>query len=74
MRTFAGVTKPICANVDLCTGFVYPCLGIRRHATAIFAMARLAGWCAHRMEELYGAGRIIRPAYNSIMGDATRPP
>ena len=42
--------------------------------TAIFAMARLAGWCAHRMEELYGAGRIIRPAYNSIMGDGNYVP
>ena len=69
MRDVRGVTKPICANIDLYTGFVYSMLGIPADMyTAIFAMARLAGWCAHRMEELYGAGRIIRPAYNSVMG------
>ena len=70
MRDVRGVTKPICANIDLYTGFVYSMLGIPADMyTSIFAMARLAGWCAHRMEELYGAGRIIRPAYNSIMGN-----
>ena len=70
MRDLKGTKKPICANIDLYTGFVYSMLGIPADMyTAIFAMARLAGWCAHRMEELYGAGRIIRPAYNSIMGD-----
>lgn len=70
MRDVKGTTKPICANIDLYTGFVYSMLGIPADMyTAIFAMARLAGWTAHRMEELYGAGRIIRPAYNSIMGD-----
>lgn len=75
MRDVRGVTKPICANVDLYTGFVYSMLGIPADMyTAIFAMARLAGWCAHRMEELYGAGRIIRPAYNSIMGDGNYVP
>ena len=60
--------KPICTNIDLYTGFVYSMLGISQDLfTPIFAMARLAGWTAHRMEELYGAGRIIRPAYNSVM-------
>ena len=37
--------------------------------TPIFAIARMSGWAAHRMEELYGAARIIRPAYRSYMGD-----
>ena len=37
--------------------------------TPIFAVARMAGWAAHRMEELYGANRIIRPAYNSVLDD-----
>lgn len=69
MRDVKGIKKPICANIDLYTGFVYGMLGVPADMyTAIFAMARLAGWTAHRMEELYGAGRIIRPAYNSVMG------
>ena len=68
MRDVKGTTKPVCANIDLYTGFIYSMLGIPQDMyTAIFAMARLAGWTAHRMEELYGAGRIIRPAYNSVM-------
>lgn len=75
MRDVRGVKKPICANIDLYTGFIYSMLGIPQDMyTAIFAMARLAGWCAHRMEELYGAGRIIRPAYNSVMGDGNYVP
>lgn len=68
MRDVKGTDKPLCANIDLYTGFVYALLGIDSELyTPIFAMARLAGWAAHRMEELYGAGRIIRPAYNSVM-------
>ena len=68
MRDVRGITKPISTNIDMYTGFVYSMLGIPQDLyTPIFAMARLAGWTAHRMEELYGAGRIIRPAYNSIM-------
>lgn len=68
MRDVKGTKKPLCANIDMYTGFVYGLLGIDPGLyTAIFAMARLAGWTAHRMEELYGAGRIIRPAYNSVM-------
>lgn len=71
MRDVKGGSKPICANIDLYTGFVYSMLGISSDLyTAIFAMARLAGWTAHRMEELYGAGRIIRPAYNTVMPHA----
>ena len=75
MRGVKGSKKPICANIDLYTGFIYSMLDIAPDLyTAIFAMARLAGWTAHRMEELYGAGRIIRPAYNSIMGGGTYVP
>lgn len=68
VREARGTRKPICANIDLYTGFVYSMLGIPADLyTPIFAMARLAGWTAHRMEELYGSGRIIRPAYNSVI-------
>ena len=62
--------KPICANIDLYSGFVYGMLGVPQNMTTpLFAIARMAGWAAHRMEELYGAARIIRPAYVSVMGD-----
>ena len=66
MRDVRGIRKAVCANIDMYTGFVYSMLGVP-HAmyTPIFAIARMAGWAAHRMEELYGANRIIRPAYNS---------
>ena len=67
MRNVKGTKKPICANIDMYTGFVYSMLGVPKDLyTPIFAMARVAGWAAHRMEELYGAGRIIRPAYRSV--------
>ncbi len=70
MRDVRGIRKPISTNIDLYTGFVYEMLGIP-HAmfTPIFAIARMAGWAAHRMEELYGAARIIRPAYNSSLNE-----
>ncbi|NLI62578.1 MAG: citrate/2-methylcitrate synthase [Methanosarcinaceae archaeon] len=62
-----GRGKTICANVDLYSGFVYRCLGIPSDLfTPIFAVARVAGWCAHRIEEIYTGGRIIRPAYKSL--------
>lgn len=63
-----GSDKPICANVDLYSGFVYRLLGIPTDLyTAIFASARMAGWCAHRMEECCADDpRIIRPAYKTI--------
>lgn len=68
MRDVRGITKPISTNIDMYTGFVYEMLGIPQDLfTPIFAIARMAGWAAHRMEELYGSARIIRPAYNSIM-------
>ena len=62
------IDKPICANVDLYSGFVYKLLGIPTDLyTAIFASARMPGWCAHRIEECCAQDpRIIRPAYKTI--------
>ena len=61
-------TLPMCANVDLYSGLVYQMLGIPPDLfTPLFAVARIAGWCAHRLEELCTGGRIIRPAYRSYM-------
>ena len=60
MRDVRGTSKPICANIDLYTGFIYSMLGIPQTLfTPMFAVARTAGWAAHRMEELFGAHRII---------------
>ena len=57
----------VCANVDLYSGLVYRMLGIPVDLfTPLFAVARMAGWAAHRMEELISGGRIIRPAYKSV--------
>ena len=70
MRDVRGLQKPLCANIDLYTGFIYSMLGIPREMhTPIFAIARLSGWVAHRMEELYGSARIIRPAYRSHIAE-----
>lgn len=62
--------KALCANVDLYSGFVYSSIGIPKALyTPIFAMARVAGWCAHRIEELnFVAKRIMRPAYRGVSG------
>ena len=55
------------ANVDLYSGFVYSALDIARDvATPLFATARLAGWSAHRLEEIVNGGKLMRPAYNSV--------
>ncbi|MBR3225008.1 MAG: citrate synthase [Atopobiaceae bacterium] len=68
MRDVRGIKKTVSANIDMYTGFVYSMLGVPQEMyTPIFAIARMAGWAAHRMEELYGANRIIRPAYRSIL-------
>lgn len=70
MREVRGIKKPISTNIDMYTGFVYEMLRIPQAMfTPIFGIARMAGWAAHRMEELYGPARIIRPAYNSYMED-----
>lgn len=59
--------KPVCANVDFYSGFVYTMLGIPRELfTPIFAVARISGWSAHRLEELVNKGKIIRPAYKYV--------
>lgn len=61
------LNKPICANVDFYSGFVYTMLGIPRELfTPIFAVARISGWSAHRLEELVNKGKIIRPAYKFV--------
>jgi citrate synthase len=60
-------TKKICANVDLYSGLIYQMLGIPEDLlTPLFAVARVAGWSAHRIEELISGNRVIRPAYKNI--------
>ncbi len=61
--------KVICANVDFYSGFVYDCIEIPKEIyTPIFAVSRIAGWCAHRIEEVCGTSkRIIRPAYKNVL-------
>lgn len=59
--------KPICANVDFYSGFVYSMLRIPEELfTPIFAISRISGWSAHRLEELVNKGKIIRPAYKFV--------
>lgn len=59
--------KPVCANVDFYSGFVYSMLGIPEELfTPIFAISRISGWSAHRLEELVNKGKIIRPAYRYV--------
>ena len=65
-RIFKGVSP----NVDFYSGFVYDMLGIPMELyTPLFAVARVTGWSAHRIEELLSANKIIRPAYKSLGGD-----
>ena len=62
-RTYKGVS----ANIDFYSGFVYHMLGLPPELyTPVFAMARIAGWSAHLMEEIINAGKIIRPSYMSV--------
>ncbi|MCI8525877.1 MAG: citrate synthase [Oscillospiraceae bacterium] len=67
---FAEVTgkeKVMCANVDLYSGLIYKMLNIPQELfTPVFAMARIPGWCAHRIEEVVTGGRIMRPAYKAV--------
>ena len=60
--------KIVCINVDFYSGFVYSCIGVPKELfTPLFAMARIAGWCTHRIEELtFSAKRIIRPAFKFV--------
>ena len=62
--------KGVSANVDFYSGFVYKMLGLPQELyTPIFAVARIAGWSAHRMEELMNVNKIIRPAYMSVCNE-----
>ena len=62
------IYKGVSPNIDFYSGFVYEMLGIPQELyTAIFAIARIVGWSAHRIEELICASKIIRPAYMSVM-------
>jgi citrate synthase len=62
-----NITQPIAINVDFYSGFVYKMLNIPSDLyTPIFAMARIAGWSAHRIEEIVSGGKVIRPAYKSV--------
>jgi citrate synthase len=71
-RVFKGEksTKVVCINVDFYSGFVYACLEISQELyTPLFAIARVSGWCTHRIEELtFSAKRIIRPAFKNVYG------
>ena len=60
--------KVVCANIDLYSGFVYQMMGIPQELyTPLFAVARMVGWCAHRIEEVTSpSNRIIRPAYKAV--------
>ena len=61
------IYKGVSANVDFYSGFAYRMLGIPDELfTPLFAISRIAGWSAHRLEELLSGSKIIRPAYKSI--------
>ena len=64
------IYKGVCCNVDFYSGLVYDMLGLPKELyTPIFAIARIVGWSAHRLEELNNNGKIIRPAYKPIAAD-----
>ena len=73
ISAFRKTRKPICANLDFYSGFIYEMIGLPQEIyTPIFAMARIVGWTAHRIEELHYEGRrIIRPAYKNIQNPKT---
>ena len=67
MNRFRGENRTLCANVDLYSGMVYRLLGIPPELfTPLFAVARIPGWCAHRIEEITTGKRIMRPAYKAV--------
>ncbi len=70
-QLFAEVTghdKLMCANVDMYSGLIYRMLGIPQELyTPLFAVARISGWCAHRIEEIMTGSRIYRPAFKAIV-------
>ncbi len=62
-----GSKKIMCANVDMYSGLIYTMLHIPPELfTPVFALARITGWCAHRIEEIFTGGRIMRPAYKAV--------
>lgn len=70
-----GIDKPMCANVDLYSGFVYDVLDIPTElSTPLFANARLSGWCAHRLEEFTIGKKLMRPSYLSVVPERTYVP
>ena len=67
--------RQLCVNVDFYSGFVYDMLGISPDLyTPLFAISRMVGWCAHRLEELVNHGPIVRPAFKAINKDAPYTP
>lgn len=68
LSAYRKTDKPVCANLDFYSGFIYEMIGIPKELyTPIFAMSRIVGWTAHRIEELHFDGRrIIRPAYMNV--------
>ena len=64
---YKGIKKKICANVDLYSGLIYSILNIPEELfTPLFMSARIAGWSAHRLEEIISGGKIMRPAYKNV--------
>ncbi|MCD8371776.1 MAG: citrate/2-methylcitrate synthase [Clostridia bacterium] len=71
LREQKKLSKPVCTNVDFYSGFVYSMLNLPTDLyTPIFAISRIAGWSAHRMEELINGNRIIRPSYRCVKDNA----
>ncbi|MCD7729829.1 MAG: citrate/2-methylcitrate synthase [Clostridia bacterium] len=71
IREQKKLSKPVCTNVDFYSGFVYSMLNLPTDLyTPIFAISRIAGWSAHRMEELINGNRIIRPSYRCVKDSA----
>ena len=65
------IYKGVSANVDFYSGFVYSMLDLPLELyTPMFAIARIVGWSAHRMEELINVDKIIRPAYKNVLPEA----
>ncbi|GMO59298.1 MAG: citrate/2-methylcitrate synthase [Treponemataceae bacterium] len=66
------LAKKVCTNVDFYSGFIYTMLGIPQELfTPLFAISRIAGWSAHRMEEIVAGGRIYRPAFKNVGEERT---
>ena len=69
------IYKGVSANVDFYSGFVYSMLGLPLELyTPMFAIARIVGWSAHRMEELINTDKIIRPAYKNVLEEMSYEP